>query len=338
MIVTKTPVRISLFSGGSDLPAFFRKEDGAALSVTIDKYIYVMVHPTFNPGIRLKFDQVEHAEKLDDVKHIITREALKYVYGPNLYSGWEIASISDVSYNGCGLGTSSAFTVGLLNSLLSKPEYHNSQLANDACTIEIVNCGFPIGKQDQYAAAFGGMNLFNFEKSGRVRVTKANGQWTDHFQEKLIMFYTGIERDGNIILKDQSASMNDPIKFAHVQKNRDRAFEAMRYMFDGDYDAVGDLFNQSWAEKKQISKGISNTVLDDMYNIAMVNGALGGKLLGAGGGGFFLFYVPTPEDRMRLVHAFEVFKTRFGQLTMVKELPFKFSYEGSKVIYNDRET
>jgi D-glycero-alpha-D-manno-heptose-7-phosphate kinase len=338
MIVTKTPVRISLFSGGSDLPAFFHKEDGAALSVTIDKYIYVMVHPTFNPGIRLKFDQVEHAEKLDDVKHIITKEALRYAYGPNLVSGWEIASVSDVSYNGCGLGTSSAFTVGLLNALLSKSEYRNTQLANDACTIEIVNCGFPIGKQDQFAAAFGGMNLFQFEKSGRVRVTKANGQWTDQFQDKLIMFYTGIERDGNVILKDQSASMNDPIKFAHVQKNRDRAFEAMRYMFDGDYDAVGDLFNQSWAEKKQISKGITNSSLDDMYNIAMANGALGGKLLGAGGGGFFLFYAPTWDDKQKIIHGFEQFQKVYGQLLNVKPLDFKFSYEGSKVIYNDRET
>jgi D-glycero-alpha-D-manno-heptose-7-phosphate kinase len=331
MIVTKTPVRISLFSGGSDLPAFFHKEDGAALSVTIDKYIYVMVHPTFNPGIRLKFDQVELFSDLDDVKHLITREALRYVYGPNLFSGWEIASISDVSYNGCGLGTSSAFTVGLLNALLSKPGYHSSQLASDACTIEIVNCGSPIGKQDQYAAAFGGMNLFQFEQSGRVRTNEVTGRNVELLQDNLIMFYTGIERDGNVILKDQSASMDDPIKFARVQRNRDRAFEAYRYIYDGDFDAVGDLFNQSWAEKKQISKGITTNALDDIYDDAIRAGALGGKLLGAGGGGFFLFYTPSYGAKRDVTNA-------LGKHGNVKPLDFKFSYEGSKVIYNDRET
>jgi D-glycero-alpha-D-manno-heptose-7-phosphate kinase len=331
MILTKTPVRISLFSGGSDLPAFFHKEDGAALSVTIDKYIYVMVHSTFNPGIRLKFDNVEHATNLDDVKHLITREALRYVYGPNLVSGWEIASISDVSYNGCGLGTSSAFTVGLLNALCASPQYTNSRMAADACTVEIVNCGSPIGKQDQYAAAYGGMNLFQFEKSGRVNVTEFNGPHEWMFEDKLSMFYTGIERDGNVILKDQSSSMDDPIKFERVQRNRDRAFEAMRYIFDGDYDSVGDLFNQSWAEKKQISKGITTNALDDIYDTAIRAGALGGKLLGAGGGGFFLFYTPTAAAK------YDVGKA-LGSRGNVKPLDFKFSYEGSKVIYNDRET
>lgn len=328
MIVTKTPVRISLFSGGSDLPAFYQKEDGAALSVTIDKYIYVMVHPTFNSGIRLKFDQVEHVDKLDDVKHTITREALKYAYGPNLYSGFEIASISDVSYNGCGLGTSSAYTVGLLNGLMSGPKYGSSQLAFDACNIEIVNCGFPIGKQDQYAAAMGGMNLFQFQQSGRVLSNTIPARCIEGFEDKLLMVYTGITRDGNVILKDQSASMDDPVMFARVQRNRDRAFEAHRYMYDGDYDSIGDLFNQSWQEKKQISTGITNEALDDIYTIAMKSGALGGKLLGAGGGGFFLFYVPTWDVREKIRRALK---------PGLKPLDFKFSYTGSRVIHNDRE-
>lgn len=330
MIVTKTPVRISLFSGGSDLPAFYHKEDGAALSVTIDKYIYVMIHPTFNQGIRLKFDQIEHANKLDDVKHTITKEALKYVYGPNLFSGFEIASISDVSYNGCGLGTSSAYTVGLLNGLMSGPKYGSSQLALDACNVEILNCGFPIGKQDQYAAATGGMNLFRFNKSGRVDTTAVTPRTVEGLEDKLLMVYTGITRDGNVILMDQSASMDDPEKFARVQRNRDRAFEALRFAFDGDYDSIGDLFNQSWQEKKQISKGITSQILDDIYTAAMKEGALGGKLLGAGGGGFFLFYVPNWEVRHNVV---EVLK-RYNN---AKPLDFKFSYSGSKVIYNDRE-
>jgi D-glycero-alpha-D-manno-heptose-7-phosphate kinase len=328
MIVTKTPVRISLFSGGSDLPAFYHKEDGAALSVTIDKYIYVMVHSTFNPGIRLKFDQIEHVDKLDDVKHTITKEALRYAYGPDIYGGFEIASISDVGYNGCGLGTSSAFTVGLLNGLLSNSKYSSSRLAADACRVEIENCGFPIGKQDQYAAATGGMNLFQFYSTGTVDRTEIVERNLAGFEDKLLMVYTGIMRDGNVILMDQSASMNDPVKFARVQRNRDRAFEAMRYIYDGDYDSVGDLFNQSWQEKKQISKDISNEIVDDIYNIAMSAGALGGKLLGAGGGGFFLFYVPNWAARCEVVW-------RLREYPAVKPLDFKFSYEGSKVIYND---
>jgi D-glycero-alpha-D-manno-heptose-7-phosphate kinase len=326
LIVTKTPVRISLFSGGSDLPAFYHKEDGAALSVTIDKYIYVMVHNTFNSGIRLKFDQVEHADKLDDIQHVITKEALRYAYGSNIVGGWEISSISDVSYNGCGLGTSSAFTVGLLNGLLSPSSPY--KLANDACRIEIENCGFPIGKQDQYAAAIGGMNLFQFTQAGHVDRTGIVERNLAGFEDKLLIVYTGITRDGNVILTDQSASMNDPIKFARVQRNRDRAFEAMRYIYDGDYDSVGDLFNQSWEEKKGISKGITNQILDDMYTLAMQQGALGGKLLGAGGGGFFLFYVPTWEARQRVISSLQLYNN-------AKPLNFKFSYEGSKVIYHD---
>jgi D-glycero-alpha-D-manno-heptose-7-phosphate kinase len=326
LIVTKTPVRISLFSGGSDLPAFYHKEDGAALSVTIDKYIYVMVHPTFNPGIRLKFDKVEHAENLDDIKHIITKETLRYVYGSNIASGWEISSISDVAYNGCGLGTSSAFTVGLLNGLLTRPSAY--ELARAACLVEIQNCGFPIGKQDQYAAALGGMNLFQFTRSGHVDRTEVTQRTTEGLEDKLLMVYTGMTRNGNFILKDQSKSMDDPVKFAMVQRNRDRAFEALRYAYDGKYDSIGELFNESWNEKKQISKSISNNVLDDMYYTALRNGALGGKLLGAGGGGFFLFYVPTWDARQRVIRSLENF-------ALVKPLNFKFSYQGSKVIYND---
>lgn len=328
MIITKTPVRISLFSGGSDLPAFYHKEDGAALSVTIDKYIYVIVHASSNPGIRLKFDKVEHADKLDDIKHVITKEALRYSYGPNIITGWEIASISDVTYNGCGLGTSSAYTVGLLHGLLNRPDYRTTQLANDACRVEIENCGFPIGKQDQFAAACGGMNLFQFYASGKVDRTEIVERNLAGFQDKLLMVYTGITRDGNVILMDQSASMDDPIKFARVQRNRDRAFEAMRFIYDGDYDSVGDLFNQSWQEKKGISKGITSQILDDMYEAAMKQGAIGGKLLGAGGGGFFLFYVPTWEVRQRVIEVISLYNN-------AKPLDFKFSYEGSKVIYND---
>jgi D-glycero-alpha-D-manno-heptose-7-phosphate kinase len=326
LIVTKTPVRISLFSGGSDLPAFYHKEEGAALSVTIDKYIYVMVHPTFNPGIRLKFDKVEHAENLDDIKHVITKEALRYVYGSNITSGWEIASVSDVAYNGCGLGTSSAFTVGLLNGLLTRPS--SLELARSACLIEIQNCGFPIGKQDQYAAAVGGMNLFQFLRTGNVIQNAVLPRTTEGLEDKFLMVYTGMTRDGNFILKDQSASMDDPVKFAMVRRNRDRAFEALRYAYDGRYDSIGELLNESWKEKKQISKSISNNVLDDMYYTALRNGALGGKLLGAGGGGFFLFYVPTWDARQRVIRSLENF-------ALVKPLNFKFSYQGSRVIYND---
>ena len=327
MIITKTPVRISFFSGGSDLPSFFHKEAGAALSVTIDKYIYVILHSTHNSGIRLKYDDVEHANNLDGVKHKITKETLKYAFGNSQLNGWEIASVSDVSYNGCGLGTSSAFTVGLLNGLLKDSKLGPSYLANEACKIEIVNCNFPIGKQDQYAAAYGGLNLFEFFSNGTVNVDTPSIDNIEAFEDKLIMFFTGITRDGNSILKDQSSSMDDPLKFAQVQRNRDKAFEAQRYLFDNDFDSFGDLLGQSWAEKKQISKGITAPILDGIYDIAMDCGALGGKLLGAGGGGFFLFYAPTLEIKEKITRGLRV-------ISNVKHFPFKFSKEGSKVIYN----
>src|SRR5574337_758854 len=250
MIITKTPVRISLFSGGSDLPAFFEHDDGAALNVTIDKYIYVLVHRTHNDGLRLKFDGVEHVDNLFDVKHTITKGALRYMYGEKSLNGWEIASISDVPYNGCGLGTSSAFTVGLLNCLYKKGlgEYW---LANEACKIEIIECGMPIGKQDQYAAAYGGFNLFEFHRNGTVSnphsIVKITG-----FAEKLLLVYTGISRDGNIVLKQQAQNMMDKEKFQMVRRNRDRAYTALEYLNEYDFDSIGSLFNDSWQEKKEI--------------------------------------------------------------------------------------
>lgn len=335
MIISKTPLRLSLFSGGSDLPAFYEQEMGAALNVTINKYIYVMVHEKQpGTGIRLKFDDVETVDKLDDVKHVLARHTCIYMHEmynklkeERLDPAYEIASISDVTYNGCGLGSSSAFTVGLINCM-SKGNWPRDVLANEACNIEIYDCGHPVGKQDQYAATYGGLNLWRFEPH-RIRHSNLSGINSKVFEENLLLVYTGRARDGNKILSDQSKSMFlDKSKFDYVRRNRDRAFEAEKYLYDTDFDSIGDLFNRSWEDKKQISKGITDPYFDNIYQIGMKNGALGGKMLGAGGGGFFLFYIDK-EKRDGLISA-------LSNLPGVRELPFKFVNKGSEVVYDDR--
>lgn len=300
MIISKTPLRISFFSGGSDMPSFFLRERGAALSVTIDKYIYVMAHKTPHLGIKTMYDTVEQTADIELMQHAITRESLKHL---NISNDITIASISDILSRGSGLGSSSAFTVGLLNAL-SGGKYTREKLAQTAYNVERNMCGYPVGKQDQYAAAYGGMNLFQFETDNVVTVRPVvhNDDNWDNLQDNLLLVYSGRGRSANGILQKQAAAMDEADKFKLVQRNRDRAFVAANLFSAGLIDDFGALFHDAWMDKKGLAKDITDDYFDSIYDRALKAGAIGGKLLGAGGGGFFLFYVKR-NNREKVIHA-----------------------------------
>jgi len=325
MIISKTPLRISFFSGGSDMPAFYNKEKGAALSVTIDKFIYVMAHRTPHLGIKIMYDSIEEFKDIEDMQHLITKESLKYY---NIDKEITIASISDIMSKGSGLGSSSAFTVGLVNALSASRWEISSRkyLADVACEIEMDKCKYPVGKQDQYAAAYGGMNLFEFEKNGNVIVNPLNVNRTNivKLQDNLILVYSGKGRSANSILQKQQAAMEDKDKFALVRRSRDKAYTATKYIESGDLDSFGDMLHSAWIDKKGVVSDISEDYFDIVYNKAIKAGASGGKLLGAGGGGFFVFYV-TPSKREEVIDAVTTD-------TECKIYDFNFYDHGSRIV------
>lgn len=322
MIISRTPLRISFFSGGSDMPSFFLRERGAALSVTINKYIYVMMHKTPHLGIKTMYDTIEQTADIELMQHSITRESLKHF---NIDNDITVASISDILSRGSGLGSSSAFTVGLLNCL-AKGEYTRERLAQTAYHIERVMCQFPVGKQDQYAAAYGGMNLFQFETDDVVTVRPVvhnNENW-DKLQNNLLLVYSGRGRSANSILQKQAAAMDEKDKFKLVARNRDRAFVGANLFSAGLIDDFGALFHDAWMDKKGLAKEITNDYFDVIYDKALKAGAIGGKLLGAGGGGFFLFYVKQ-ENRDRVIHS-------ITDESSCKVYDFKFVEQGSSIV------
>lgn len=325
MIVTKTPIRISFFSGGSDLPAFYRQEMGAALSVTINKFIYVCCHKTTHIGIKTMYDVISEAENLDDMEHIITRESLNYFgYKKEL----TVASISDILSKGSGLGSSSSFTVGLVNGLYNmKTSGHLSprESAEIACDIEMSRCGYPVGKQDQYAASYGGFNLFEFNQDGSVKANKID--YSDNWvklENSLLLVYSGRNRSANQILQKQANAMIYPDKMNLVRKSRDKAYQAVECFKKGDIESFGHLLHTAWTDKKSVVAEITQDYFDMVYQKAIGAGAWGGKLLGAGGGGFFIFSCdPAIKDKVAL----EVTKD-----TDCKVYDFSFYNQGSKVI------
>jgi D-glycero-alpha-D-manno-heptose-7-phosphate kinase len=325
MIVTKTPLRVSFFSGGSDMPSFYTKEPGAALSATIDKYIYVSVHKTPRIGIKVMYDEVEKFNDVEEMHQSITSESLKYF---SIHNECTISSVSDILSKGSGLGSSSAFTVGLVNALAHMRNVDNvtrEYLANTACDIEMNKCEYPVGKQDQYAAAYGGFNLFKFDVTGNVtsqNVAIDRSTWKN-LESRLLLVYSGVGRSANGILQKQQSAMNDKSKFDLVRLSRDKAIVGTRYLMESRLDDFGSLLHDAWMDKKEVAADITNERFDMIYNEAMASGSLGGKLLGAGGGGFFLFY--APPDKIDSV-ADNV--TRFG----CKVYPFKFTDTGSRVV------
>jgi D-glycero-alpha-D-manno-heptose-7-phosphate kinase len=331
MIITKTPLRISFFSGGSDLPSFYEKENGAALSATIDKYVYVMMHKTPHINIRTMYDTVEEHPDIEKMQHDITRESLKYFFSNS--AELTVASISDILAKGSGLGSSSAFTVGLVHAIqafIGQKTITRNQLAELSCEIEMNRCGYPIGKQDQYAATYGGFNLFEFFKNETVSVNSlaVSQETLATLQDNLLLVYSGMGRMANSILQKQKTAMSDRAKFELVKKSRNKAYVAYAMLANGKTEDFGRLLHEAWLDKKGVVADISNEYFDSIYSKAIEAGALGGKLLGAGGGGFFLFYVPSGR-RIEVMHAIDQ-----SSNNRCKFYDFKFVDTGSQIVAN----
>ncbi len=318
---SKTPLRISLIGGGSDLEAYYAREGyGSVISTSIDKYIYITSHKRFDDLIRASYAKTEVVDSVDKLSHQLVRESLKFL---GIKKSIEVVSISDVTAHGTGLGSSSAYTVGLLNSLskLTNTSYNRFNLANDACTIEIDLCGEPIGKQDQFAAAFGGLNEIIFTKDS-IDVIPLNASLENiaKLENNLLLFDTGLKRKSSDILQKQTNAYLTKRKFDSTTKLVSLVKD-MKSAILNDVDLVGDILNEGWRIKQSIVDGISNTHINSIYETAMANGATGAKLCGAGGGGFLLFYVEDDnKEQLR------------KSLSPLRELEFNFDYEGATIL------
>jgi D-glycero-alpha-D-manno-heptose-7-phosphate kinase len=304
MIIARSPLRITLGGGGTDLPSYYRDHEGFLVSAAIDKYVYVTVMRPFTEGVFLKYSQLEHVERIADVKHPIIREALQMLgfKTPQV----EITTLADIPA-GTGLGSSGSFTTALLKALYThrKRHLHQEELAELACHIEIDRLGEPIGKQDQYIAAVGGVTCFTFHKDDAVTAVPLGIGMNTMFdlEDNLLLFFTGFSRSASGILKDQQ-----------VRSKKD-ALES------GDTFRFGELMHEHWEHKKRRSGGMSNPKIDAWYELGMKNGAIGGKLVGAGGGGFLMFLA---HDRNKLRHAMAA--------AGLEEVRFRFDFEGAKVV------
>lgn len=323
MIITKTPFRISFVGGGSDLEAFYSQSPGAVLSTSIDKYMYISSHKFFEEDkIRTKYSQTETVTGTKELKHPILRTALEK-FGIN--GGIEISSIADIP-GGTGMGSSSSFTVGLLHNLhVTKSTFASKEmLASEACEIEIDILKEPIGKQDQYAAAYGGLNVIEFHKNGQVSVNPLYLAQDTYqaLQNNLCLYYIGNQRSASSILSEQRKNTSQADKFTTLQNMVKLVYELRDVLMKGNLDEFGKLMHENWMMKQKLASGISNPLINELYDTALKNGAIGGKLLGAGGGGFMLFYCPK-EKQPKLDEA----------LSKVRRFQFKFEQEGSKLIH-----
>jgi D-glycero-alpha-D-manno-heptose-7-phosphate kinase len=324
MIISKTPCRLSFAGGGSDIESFYREHGGAVVSVAIDKYVYLTLQQRFDQSIRIGYSRTEEVNEVDEIQHPIVRHCLNLL-GPR--KGIEITSHADIPSRGSGLGSSSSFTVGLLNGLYAYQGRHASpqQLAEQACHVEINLCKDPIGKQDQFAAAFGDLRMYHFHADGTVKVEPliCKPKTVEKLQRSLMMFYTGITRSAAGILKEQTRALSD--ERPAIEKMRrivDHAHAVRHELESGNPDGVGEILHESWMLKRSLSAGITNPEIDAWYEAARKAGAVGGKILGAGGGGFLLFYVP--QERQASV------RQALGDL---RRIPFRFEPEGSKIVY-----
>ena len=324
MIIARSPLRITLGGGGTDLPSYYRDHEGFLIAAAIDKYVYVTVMRPFTPGIYLKYSQLEHVEKVADVCHPIIKESLGIM---NLKTPQiEITTLADIPA-GTGLGSSGSFTTALLKALYAhrKQLIHPEHLAELACYIEIDRMGEPIGKQDQYAAAYGGITCFTFNKDDSVMAKPLAVSMDTLFdlEDNLLLFFTGFARSAGSILRDQKvrtqASDDEMLNNLHYVK--ELGYRSQQALESDNPELFGELMHEHWEHKKRRSGGMSNPEIDDWYSLAMKNGAVGGKLVGAGGGGFLMFYA---ADRNKLRHAM----TNAG----LEEVRFRFDYEGTKVI------
>lgn len=322
MIITRTPFRISFAGGGSDLPSFYSKEPGAVLSTTIDKYMYIVVHPFFNKKeIQLKYSKTELVDHISDIQHPIFREVL----GMYDLKGVDVNSIADIPA-GTGMGSSSSFTVGLINAVRAYVGKYSSaeKLASLACETEIGRVGSPIGKQDQYAAAYGGFNYITFYPDESVKVEKVllSNSLKKQLEESLILIHVGGRHSANEILQDQQIAISDAKKLDTQRKMVKLAEDLRKTLQKGNIEDFGMFLNEGWEMKRSLVSSISNNEIDDIYCQGLKAGALGGKLLGAGGAGFLLFYCPKEKQ--------DYFR---HEMHNFMELEFKFDQFGSQVVY-----
>lgn len=326
MIVSRTPLRLPLGGGGTDLPSYYSKYGGSLLSVAINKYVYVIVNKNFDKGIKASYRRIEEVDSLEKLEHPLVRESLRMM---GIESAIEIYSMADAPGN-TGLGSSSAYCVGLLNSLHAYKRRAASPqtLADEACRIEMDILKEAVGKQDQYLAAFGGLTKLDIDKGGKVTVTTPllSQDTFDRLESNLLLFYTGFQRRASEVLveQDNSTKADESAVVENLHRIKDIGGRIVQALEAGEVDEVGPLFDEHWTAKKQLSKKVSNPEINRLYEIGMKSGATGGKLIGAGGGGFIAFYCPHDKGRLRAAM----------KEANAPEFPFQFDYEGSKIIFN----
>jgi D-glycero-alpha-D-manno-heptose-7-phosphate kinase len=322
LIITQTPLRISLAGGGTDFPDYYREHGGCVVSTAIDKYVYCIVKERFDDKIYVNWTKKEIVDSVDQIEHELVREAMRKV---GVVNGIEISFLSDIPAEGSGLGSSSSVTVGVLNAL-----YHYvgatptiEQLAREACEIEIEILGKPIGVQDQYIAAYGGLRCFEFGPGPGVQVTSVETSRTalEDLDNMLMLFYTGRTRQASTILAQQKSNISQRVEV--LQQMTQQAHEVRRLIEAGDIDGLGAILHRGWESKRKLAQGVSSDELDGIYEHAVKAGALGGKISGAGGGGFFLLCVPS--DKRQAVRQ---------ALSNLREMPFRLERGGSRIVLN----
>jgi D-glycero-alpha-D-manno-heptose-7-phosphate kinase len=324
VIIVQTPLRISFFGGGTDFPSFFKEEGGCVLTSAIDKYIFVSVKERFDDKLRVGYTQTEMVDSVDEIQHELIREALRMT---GIRSSLEVTTMGDIPSEGSGLGSSSTVTIGALHALYTYlgEIVSAERLAQEACNIELDVLKKPIGIQDQYIAAYGNLRYFEFLPDGQVKVEKVKLDMETRraFNDRFLLFFTGVSRRADKILKEQQENIKDRITV--LREIKQMVHEARQVLARGDFDTFGLLLHESWKLKKSLAGAITNNVIDDMYEAARRSGAIGGKITGAGGGGFLLLYVPYEKQ-------LSVRKALCG----LRELPFRLESDGTKVIFNYR--
>lgn len=322
MIITQTPLRVSFVGGGTDLREFYSREPGCVLSAAIDKYVFVIVKERFDAKIVLNYTKKEIVDTVDEVQHDLVRESMRKT---GVSRGVEITTLADIPSRGTGLGSSSSITVGLLNALYAyQGQFKDAEtLAQEACEIEIEILGAPIGKQDQYIAAYGNIRKITFhpDETVDIELVKLDYSLRRRLNERLMLFYTGKTRSASTILSEQRRKVPERMDILHQMSLLPERFKDS--LHNGDFDQVGRILHQNWVYKRQLASGVTDGQIDELYERARAAGALGGKITGAGGGGFMLLYCPG-EKR-------ESVRQALSQLT---ELPFRFENQGSKIIFN----
>jgi D-glycero-alpha-D-manno-heptose-7-phosphate kinase len=324
MIITRSPLRITLGGGGTDLPSYYEKYGGFLIAAAIDKYIYITIHKTFVDDLIIKYSQMERVKNVEEIAHPIIREAFKALKIDGL--ALELTSMADIPA-GTGLGSSSSFTTALLKALhvYTRNLVHPQELAEQACELEINKLGEPIGKQDQYISAYGGVTCFNFTKDGKVEAfpLKIDKETLYDLEDNLLLFFTGYSRSASAILREQDnkSKVHDQVMLENLHFVKELGLQSRVALETGDLIKFGELMNVHWQHKKKRSGSISNHQIDEWYDLGIKNGAVGGKLIGAGGGGFILFYA---KDKVRLRHTM--------MQAGMEEVRFRFDFEGTKVV------